>query len=66
MPKDHSDNLQDAHNQGQTDASNDTYNEPHSVTPLDDLVYGSDKANEWQEENQAYRDGWSHGNSQKK
>jgi hypothetical protein len=64
--KDQDSNLQDAHNKGQEDASKGTYSEPHTVTPLDDVVYGSKNADEWSAENEAYRDGWSHGHDQKK
>jgi hypothetical protein len=67
VPDDKNDNLQDVHNQGQTDASHGTYDPPHAVsTPLDDIVYGSDNAEKWAEENEVYNQGHSHAHNQKK
>jgi|GEM_PF-4611183 len=59
--------YQDHHNDGQTDASNGDYDPPHSVAGEFGAFLGlSGKSlGEVHEDNAAYRDGHSHGKSQK-
>ena len=58
---------QDHHNDGQTDASNDTYDPPHDL--LDDAIgfffKSSDSYREMHEENEAYDKGYHHTEKQK-
>jgi len=58
--------LNDHHNDGQTDASNGDYDPPHSTASEFGSFLGLGKSlSEVHEENGAYRDGHSHGKSQK-
>ena len=61
MPN-NSEDLQDAHNQGQTDASEGTYNPPVPISPVDVLVNSNDTIQQWDELNEKYDEGWKHTN----
>ncbi len=62
-----SDKLKEAHNQGQTDASNDVFNLPHGVleTTIGSLFISRAEQEKSEEENDAYREGHEHAESQK-
>lgn len=64
MPND-PDELQDAHNDGQADGSNNEYDPPVPIGPLDELLHSEETLNEWRELNQKYDEGWDHGNKQR-
>lgn len=56
--------LQDAHNQGQTDASENQYNQPVPVNPIDYLVTPEDTIKDWEELNEKYDEGWKNAHDQ--
>jgi len=62
---DRSRDLQDHHNEGQKDGSENKYEPPHSITPLDQLIYNESTIDELREDNDAYDKGYSHGRDQR-
>ena len=56
------------HDEGQTDASNGEYSPPHSLgSELTELFLGSTQSySRVLQENAEYREGWHHGESQKR
>jgi len=66
MSRDRGEELQDNHNKGEKDCSDDKYEQPHTVIPLlDDILYGSDFVDQMNEDNDAYNSGWSNTYNQK-
>jgi len=63
---DDNDTLQESHDKGQTDASNDKHDPPHQINPGDGFLYGDKNVEKWEKENKEYDQGWSHTHDQKK
>ena len=65
MNEDRGDELNEHHNDGEKDASDNKYNPPHSISPLDFVVYSDHETDRMIEDNEAYDKGYEHGRSQK-
>ena len=65
MPDERGDELQKHNNEGQTDASKGEYDPPHSINPLDEILYSQELNKEMNEDNKSYNKGWSHGYKQR-
>ena len=66
MSRDRGSELQDHHNNGERDCSEGKHEPPHTIIPfVDAILYGGEFENEMIEDNNAYRDGWSHTYNQK-
>ena len=50
---------------GQKDGSNNEYNPPVPISPLDELITPQSVLDEWNECNDAYDKGWSNGYRQR-
>jgi hypothetical protein len=64
MSNDRSDELQDHHDDGQSDGASGEYHQPHSITPLDEVVQSDRLLDEMREDNKAYDKGYEHGRKQ--
>lgn len=53
--------LQDAHNKGQDDGSDNDYSPPIPISVLDEFTNPQHVLDEWRELNSAYDKGWNNG-----
>lgn len=53
------------HDDGQADGSNNVYDPPVPISPLDELIQPQETLDRWQELNDRYDKGWSHGYRQR-
>ena len=65
MGNDRTDELQEHHNDGQTDGSSGEYHPPHSITPLDEVVQSDKLLDDMRKDNEAYDEGYQHGRKQR-
>ncbi len=61
MGRNTSDDLEDAHNKGQSDGAKNDYSPPVPLGPLTELTTPESTLNEWRELNDAYDKGWDNG-----
>lgn len=53
------------HDKGQRDGSNNVYDPPVPISPLDELIHSSKNLDDWRELNDDYDKGWSNGRNQR-
>jgi hypothetical protein len=57
--------LNQCHSDGQKDGASGDYHPPHSITPLDHLVYSDQLIERMDEDNKAYDAGWTNAYNQR-